>query len=166
MNIRIGSSFDIHEKCASRPLILGGVKISDENGLIGHSDADVLTHVITESILGALGLDDLGKHFPDTSNKFKNISSILLLEKAKELMQELNFEICNIDTQIILDTPYLKDYKELIRKNLCSVLEIEYSQLNIKATRSENSITAITNDKAMFAFATILLKEKENGKKS
>lgn len=160
MKIRIGSSFDIHQRKATRPFILGGVEISKENGLDGHSDADVLTHVICESILGAIGEDDLGKHFPDTSSKFKNIKSTILLEKALELMNEANYQICNIDTQIILDTPYLSDYKTLIKNNLCEIMNIDSSQLNIKATRSEHSITSIKNNEAVFAFATTLLEEK------
>lgn len=163
MNIRIGSSFDIHQRKHDRPLILGGIKISETDGLDGHSDADVLTHVIIESIIGALGLDDLGKHFPDTSSKYKNISSIVLLNRAIELMEKQNFEIVNIDSQIILDTPHLSEYKLEIKNNLCKVLDIDASQLNIKATRSEQSITSIKDSKAIFAFATILLKGKENG---
>lgn len=160
MKIRIGSSFDIHQRTENRPFILGGIEVDKKNGLLGHSDADVLTHVICESILGALGCDDLGKHFPDTSSKFKNIKSTILLKKAIEIMNIKKYKICNIDTQIILDTPYLSEYKQLMKTNLCEIMNIEQSQLNIKATRSESSITSIKNNQAVFAFATTLLEEK------
>lgn len=159
MKFRIGSSFDIHQCDKSRPLILGGVQIAKQNGLMGHSDADVLTHVITEAIIGALGLGDLGQHFPDTSVKFKDINSTVLLLNAIELMEQQNFKIGNIDTQIILDSPKLSEFNNTIKINLCSILKIDQTQLNIKATRCEHSITAIENNAAIFAFATILLEE-------
>lgn len=160
MKIRIGSSFDIHQRTFERKLILGGIKISDNNGLVGHSDADVLIHVICESILGAMGLEDLGKHFPDTDDKYKNISSVILLKHVLKIMDENNYQIINIDSQLILDSPHLSEYKNLMKENLCKILKIEENQINIKATRSEKSITAIKNNKAVFAFATILLEEK------
>lgn len=160
MKIRIGSSFDIHKRAFERKLILGGIKISDNNGLVGHSDADVLIHVICEAILGAMGFEDLGKHFPDTDVKYKNISSVILLKHVLKIMDENNYQIINIDSQLILDSPHLSEYNLLMKENLCKILKIEKNQINIKATRSEKSITAITNNDAVFAFATILLEEK------
>lgn len=162
--IRIGNSFDIHKRKNSRPLIIGGIKISDTNGLDGHSDADILTHVICESIMGAIGISDLGDLFPDTDNKYKNISSIILLKEVLNIMKNKQYTIINIDTQLILNTPHINKYNKIIKNNLISVLEIDEEQLNIKATRSEDSITSINDNKAIFAFATCLLERKNNDK--
>lgn len=137
MPYRIGQSTDIHPLVKDRPLILGGVHIESKFGAYGHSDADVLSHVIAEALLGALALGDLGKHFPDTDPKFKGISSLLILKACVEMVKEKKYLIGNIDALILLESPKLAPYMTQIKKSLCAVLEIEEDQLNVKATRGE-----------------------------
>lgn len=135
--IRIGQSVDIHPLKQGRPLILGGVEIQHDQGLDGHSDADVLCHAIAESILGALALGDLGHHFPDTDPKYKGISSILLLKEVCRLMKEQGYKIGNLDAQVLAEKPKLAPYIEQMRKNVADALKCEVSQVSIKATRGE-----------------------------
>ena len=137
MPYRIGQSTDIHPLVKDRPLILGGVPIESDLGAFGHSDADVLSHVIAEAILGALALGDLGKHFPDTDPKYKGISSLLILEACVEKMKEMNYSIGNIDALVLLEKPKLANYMSQIKRSLCEVLKIDEDQLNLKATRGE-----------------------------
>lgn len=135
--MRIGQSTDIHPLVKDRPLILGGIKIESALGAYGHSDADVLVHAIAESLLGALALGDLGKHYPDTDPKYKGISSLLILEDVVKLVDREGYKIGNIDALILLESPKLAGYMDQIKTNLCNVLNIENNQLNIKATRGE-----------------------------
>ena len=134
--MRIGIGYDIHKLVEGRNLILGGVKIPYELGLLGHSDADVLVHAIIDSILGALALRDIGYHFPDTDPKYKNANSIELLKETKKLIK--GYKISNIDSNIICQKPKLKDYIEDMRKNIASALELEINQVSIKAKTNEN----------------------------
>ena len=135
--MRIGHGYDAHRFILDRPLVLGGVAIAHTHGLDGHSDADVLTHAFMDSILGALALGDIGTHFPDSSNEFKNIYSITLLEKVIELLENKNMKISNADISIIAQQPKLKEHILSMRQKLSSVCKIELDQINVKATTEE-----------------------------
>jgi 2-C-methyl-D-erythritol 2,4-cyclodiphosphate synthase len=135
--MRIGMGYDVHRLVEGRKLILGGVEIPYEKGLLGHSDADVLLHAIMDSLLGAAGLGDIGKHFPDTNASYKNISSIALLTQVNKLLRERNQSIVNIDTTIIAQEPKMQPFIEQMRENIARVLEIEIKDINVKATTEE-----------------------------
>ncbi|AEB77120.1 2-C-methyl-D-erythritol 2,4-cyclodiphosphate synthase [Clostridium botulinum] len=135
--MRIGMGYDVHKLCTNRKLILGGVEIPYELGLLGHSDADVLVHAIMDSLLGAAALGDIGKHFPDTDNKFKGISSLLLLKEVRKLLNENSYKIVNIDATIIAQKPKMAPYIPEMIKNISYALNIEKTQINIKATTEE-----------------------------
>lgn len=137
MNYRIGQSTDIHQLVEGRKLILGGVEIEHLKGLLGHSDADVLTHAIAESILGALALGDLGKHFPDTDPKYKDMNSIWMLGQVYEKMIEKGYQINNLDALIMIERPKMAPHIETMRKNIANALHCEIDQISIKATRGE-----------------------------
>lgn len=135
--MRIGHGYDVHKLVKGRKLIIGGVNISHEKGLLGHSDADVLTHAIMDSILGAMALGDIGKHFPDTDNQYKDISSLELLKRVYNQMIDNGYSIGNIDATIIAQEPKLAPYIDTMRKNICRILNTEVDKINIKATTSE-----------------------------
>lgn len=134
---RIGQSIDIHQLVPDRKLILGGVEIEYEYGLLGHSDADVLCHAVIESIIGALGLGDIGKHFSDTDDQYKDISSLVLLEKTYGMMIEKGYEINNLDAIIIIEKPKMAPYIQKMKENISSILNCNIDDVNIKATRGE-----------------------------
>lgn len=135
--MRIGQSIDIHQLVEGRKLILGGVEIPYEKGLKGHSDADVLLHAIIESIIGALGEGDIGKHFPDTDDRYKGISSMILLEETYKLMTSKGYKIGNVDAIIMTEQPKMAPHIPLMRENIARVLHCDISQINVKATRGE-----------------------------
>ena len=135
--MRIGMGYDVHKLVEGRDLIIGGVTIPYEKGLLGHSDADVLLHAISDALLGAAALGDIGKHFPDTDPAYKGISSILLLEKVGELLEENKFLIENIDATIIAQAPKMRPYIDTMRENIAKALHIEVEQINVKATTEE-----------------------------
>lgn len=135
--MRIGMGYDVHRLVEERKLIIGGVEIPFEKGLLGHSDADVLLHAIMDSLLGACALGDIGKHFPDTDSKYKGISSIKLLEETGRLISEKGYTINNIDATIIAQRPKMSPHIELMRKNIAYALNIDINQINIKATTEE-----------------------------
>ncbi|MCS6130792.1 2-C-methyl-D-erythritol 2,4-cyclodiphosphate synthase [Clostridium botulinum] len=135
--MRVGLGYDVHKLVENRKLILGGVEIPYEKGLLGHSDADVLLHAIMDSLLGACALGDIGRHFPDTDNKFKGISSIKLLEEVNKLIIKNGYIINNIDSVIIAQKPKLAPYIENMRVNISNALNIEIDKINIKATTEE-----------------------------
>ncbi len=134
---RIGQSIDIHQLVEGRDLILGGVKIDHPYGLLGHSDADVLLHAIIESIIGAMGLGDIGTHFPDTDEKYKGISSMILLEKTYDMMVQEGYEIGNVDSLILAEAPKMAPHIPQMRENIAQALHCDVSQINVKATRGE-----------------------------
>lgn len=136
-NIRIGMGYDVHRLVPERDLILGGVKIEYELGLLGHSDADVLLHAIMDAVLGAAALGDIGKHFPDTDPAYKGISSIRLLEQVCELVQKEGYCVGNIDATIIAQRPKMRPYIEQMRGNIAKALRVDISQINVKATTEE-----------------------------
>ncbi len=135
--MRIGMGYDVHKLVEGRDLIMGGVKIPYEKGLLGHSDADVLLHAISDALLGAAALGDIGKHFPDTDPAYKGISSIILLEHVGKLLEEEGFLIENIDATIIAQRPKMRPYIDTMRENIANALGIEVSQVNVKATTEE-----------------------------
>lgn len=135
--MRIGMGYDVHKLVEGRDLILGGVNIPYEKGLLGHSDADVIIHAIIDALLGAAALGDIGKHFPDNDPKYKGISSILLLKEVGKLLKENDFAIGNIDATIIAQAPKLRPYIDTMNANVASALDIDISKVNIKATTEE-----------------------------
>ncbi len=135
--MRIGIGYDVHKLVKGRKLILGGVEIEHEYGLLGHSDADVLIHAIMDALLGAAGLGDIGRYFPDTDDKFKGISSLKLLKMVNDKLIDKGYEINNIDSVIIAQKPKLKDYIEDMEENIAEILEINIDDINVKATTTE-----------------------------
>ena len=135
--MRVGMGYDVHRLVEGRKLILGGVEIPYEKGLLGHSDADVLIHAIMDALLGAAALGDIGKHFPDTDPEYKGISSVELLRRVGHLLEENHYVIENIDATVIAQKPKLRPYMDEMKNKLCEALEIEENQLNLKATTEE-----------------------------
>ena len=135
--MRIGMGYDVHKLTEGRELILGGVKIPYEKGLLGHSDADVLIHAVMDALLGAAAMGDIGKHFPDTDPAYKGISSVKLLKHVGELLEEQLYIVSNIDATIIAQRPKMAPYIEDMRANIAEALHLETSQVNIKATTEE-----------------------------
>lgn len=135
--MRVGLGYDVHKLVDNRKLILGGVEIPYEKGLLGHSDADVLLHAIMDSLLGACALGDIGKHFPDTDDRFKGISSIKLLKETNMLINKKGYRVNNIDATIIAQKPKMLPHIEKMRKNIAKSLNIDIDQINIKATTEE-----------------------------
>ncbi len=158
--MRIGQSIDIHQLDYNRPLILGGVHIPHEKGLVGHSDADVLLHAVAESILGALALGDLGHHFPDTDPAYKGISSMILLEKVYDLMDEKGYQIGNIDALILAEKPKMAPHIMQMRKNIAACLHCDISQVSVKATRGEK-MGFVGQEEGMVSTCVCLLEEKK-----
>lgn len=136
--MRIGHGYDVHRLVTGRKLILGGVNINHEVGLLGHSDADVLVHAIIDSLLGAAALGDIGALFPDTDEKYKNANSIELLKEVCKILEKNNFKIVNIDSTIIAQKPKLKDYIFKMRENIAQACKIDFNCINVKATTEEN----------------------------
>lgn len=135
--MRIGMGYDVHRLVEDRPLILGGVNIPYEKGLLGHSDADCLVHAIMDSLLGAAAMGDIGKHFPDTDPEYKGADSMMLLEKVKRKIQAENYKVGNIDATIIAQMPKMAPHIQKMRENIAGRLEIDINQVNIKATTEE-----------------------------
>ena len=156
--MRIGLGYDIHQLVENRDLILGGVKIPYELGLLGHSDADVLVHAIIDSMLGALALRDIGHHFPDTDEKYKNIDSLKLLAQTNKLIQKEGYKITNIDSNIICQKPKLMNYIEQMRENIANVLGLELNQISIKAKTNEK-MDSTGNGIAIVANAVCLMEK-------
>ncbi|HOP50970.1 MAG TPA: 2-C-methyl-D-erythritol 2,4-cyclodiphosphate synthase [Ignavibacteriales bacterium] len=138
MNFKVGFGYDVHQIVEGRKLFLGGVEIPFENkGLLGHSDADVLLHAICDALLGALALGDIGKHFPDNSNEFKNIDSKIILKKTYDLIVKEGYKISNIDCTLCMEKPKIAPYVDKMRETIANILEISISQVSIKATTKE-----------------------------
>lgn len=154
--IRIGHSIDIHQLVANRALKLGGLEIPHHLGLLGHSDADVVLHAVSEAIIGALCLGDLGEWFSDKDDTYKGIDSSLLLAEVIAVMHQKQYHILNIDVTILCEQPMLKDYKPLMKKNIATVCQINYDIVNIKATRGEK-LGFIGREEGILAVATVLL---------
>lgn len=154
--MRIGMGYDVHRLVEERDLIIGGIKIPYEKGLLGHSDADVLLHAIMDALLGAAALGDIGKHFPDTKAEYKGISSLKLLKKVGELLDENLFLVENIDATIIAQAPKMRPYIDDMRQNIADALNIDIRQVNVKAT-SEEGLGFTGNKEGISAQAICLL---------
>ncbi|MCC0647460.1 2-C-methyl-D-erythritol 2,4-cyclodiphosphate synthase [Clostridioides sp. ZZV15-6598] len=161
--MRIGLGYDVHKLTEERKLIIGGVEIPHDKGLLGHSDADVLIHAIMDSILGALALGDIGKHFPDTDEKYKGIDSMKLLEHVYNLITSKGYKIGNIDSTIIAQSPKMAPHIESMRKNIAKVLNTDIENINIKATTEEGlGFTGAKQGIASQSICLLLLTSQNN----
>lgn len=161
INIRIGIGYDVHKFVSGRKLILGGIEIPSEAGLDGHSDADVLLHSICDALLGAASLGDIGKHFPNTDERFKDISSLILLEKVNELITSHNYLIGNIDSTILAEKPKLLPYIDIMRVKIATTLKINLDQISIKATTNEK-MGFVGRQEGIAAISVALLYRKKD----
>lgn len=159
LGFRIGQGYDAHRLVENRRLILGGVDIPHEKGLLGHSDADVLIHAIMDAILGAMALGDIGKIFPDTSEEFRDISSLKLLSKVSKLMTEQGYELVNIDSTVILQCPKISPYIDEMRKNIAMTLSVDIDRISVKAT-TEEKMGYTGSGEGVKAIAIALLSKK------
>lgn len=159
--MRVGMGYDVHKLVENRKLILGGVEIPYEKGLLGHSDADVLLHAIMDALLGAAALGDIGKHFPDTDEQYKGISSVCLLEHVAELLEKEGFLVENIDATIIAQQPKMRPYIDQMRANIADALHIEQNQVNVKAT-TEEGLGFTGNGDGISSQAVCLLEKMTN----
>lgn len=153
---RIGNGYDVHVLTEGRKLMLGGIEIPHEKGVLGHSDGDVLIHAIIDALLGALALGDIGLHFPDTDEKYAGISSGLLLKEVMKIVQEKGYRVGNIDTSIVLQRPKIRSYIDSMRKVLAENLEVEMDCVNIKAT-TEEKLGFTGREEGVKAYAVVLL---------
>ncbi|MBQ1508394.1 MAG: 2-C-methyl-D-erythritol 2,4-cyclodiphosphate synthase [Erysipelotrichaceae bacterium] len=158
--MRIGQSRDIHKLVEGRKLILGGVEIPYEKGLLGHSDADALLHAVIEAIIGAMGLKDIGTHFPDRDPAYEGISSLILLEKTYEMMKERGYRVGNLDSLIMIEKPKMAPYIDQMRDNIASTLHCDPGRVNVKATRGEG-LGFIGRGEGVEADCVVLLEEEE-----
>ena len=159
LEYRVGHGYDVHRFAEDRKLVLGGVEIPFELGLLGHSDADVLLHAVMDAILGAMGLYDIGRHFPDTSGEFAGISSMELLLRVKALMDEGGYEISNLDTTVVIEKPKLSPYIDIMRENIARALSVDISRVNVKAT-TEEGLGFTGSMQGAAAHAVVLLTKK------
>jgi 2-C-methyl-D-erythritol 2,4-cyclodiphosphate synthase len=157
--MRIGFGYDIHPLVKNRPLILGGVRIPFDKGLEGHSDADVISHAVADSLLGAAGLGDIGEHFPDTDEKYKNFNSLQFLQEIERKIYFEKLEIVNIDISLVLEQPKISPYKEEITQNLAKNLFLKSTQVNVKATRGEG-LGFVGRSEGAICYAISLLKSR------
>ena len=156
--LRIGHGYDVHRLVEGRPLILGGVTVPYEKGLLGHSDADVLTHAVMDALLGAAGLPDIGNLFPDNDKVFLNISSILLLQRVAEKLAQAQVQVVNIDATLIAQAPKVAPYRLAMRQNIADALGITLEQVGVKATTEEH--LGFTGDGSGMAAHAVVLLEK------
>ena len=157
--MRVGMGYDVHRLTEGRDLILGGVKIDWEKGLLGHSDADVLLHASMDALLGAAAMGDIGKHFPDTDPQYKGISSMVLLEHFYQLMDKEGYEINNLDSIIMCEAPKMAPHIQKMRENVASKLHCDISQINIKATRGEK-LGFVGNEEGIVSLSVCILEKK------
>ncbi len=156
IDIKIGIGFDVHSFTAGRKLILGGIEIPSDIGLEGHSDADVLLHAISDAILGALALGDIGQHFPNTDEKWKDVDSAVILNHCYSLVKKEGYSISNIDSMLALESPKISPYIDKIKNNISRILEISPSQISVKATTTEK-LGFVGRAEGAVAMATVLL---------
>ena len=158
--MRIGHGYDVHRLVEGRDLILGGVKIDYEKGLLGHSDADVLLHAVSDALLGAAGLGDIGRHFPDTDPKYKSADSLELLREVYRKISEKGFRVGNIDVTMIAQKPKLKDYISQMQENIAAAVNVSPERVNVKAT-TEEKLGFTGTGEGMACHAVCLLEEME-----
>ena len=154
--LRIGHGYDVHRLTEGRRLILGGVEVPYEKGLLGHSDADVLTHAVMDALLGAAALGDIGKLFPDTDAAYAGISSILLLGRVAERLREAGYAVVNLDATVLAQAPKLAPYRERMRENLARALSLDASRVSVKATTEEH-LGFTGREEGISAYATVLI---------
>ena len=159
--MRVGLGYDVHRLVEGRDLILGGVKIPYEKGLLGHSDADVLLHALTDALLGAAALGDIGRHFPDTDERYRGISSLVLLEKAYTLIKERGYSLGNADMVLILQKPKLKEYIPFMEENIAEALSCEKERISVKAT-TEEGLGFTGRGEGVSAKAIVLLEKSKD----
>lgn len=159
--MRAGLGYDVHRLVEGRDLILGGVKIPYEKGLLGHSDADVLLHALTDALLGAAALGDIGRHFPDTDERYRGISSLILLEKAYTLVKERGYSLGNADMVLILQKPKLKEYIPSMEENIAEALSCEKERISVKAT-TEEGLGFTGQGEGVSAKAIVLLEKSKD----
>lgn len=162
MKIRVGFGYDVHKLVSGRELWLGGIKIDHTEGLLGHSDADVLIHAICDALLGAANMRDIGYHFPDTANEYENIDSKILLKKTMALLRESGYELGNIDATVAAERPKLNPHIPKMKQVLASVLETEEDNVSIKATTTEK-LGFTGRQEGMAAYATVLISKISGG---
>ena len=163
MAFRIGSGIDFHQLAEGRDLFIGGVKIPHYKGAVGHSDADVLLHAICDALLGALSLGDIGKHFPDTDSKYKNIDSKILLRETMHLVRAKGYSVVNLDSSLCLEKPKIAPYVYEMAEVISSLLGVTENDVSIKATTTERMGFA-GREEGLVAYATVLLKKDDDGK--
>lgn len=159
MSYRIGSGVDFHRLTEGREFWLGGVQIAHHKGALGHSDADVLLHAVCDALLGALGLGDIGTHFPDTSAEFKNIDSKILLERTMQLIRKEGYTVVNIDSTLCLQAPKIKQYVPAMQEVIARITGVETRDVSIKATTTEE-MGFVGREEGLMAYATVLLKRQ------
>ena len=159
--MRVGLGYDVHRLVEGRDLILGGVRIPYEKGLLGHSDADVLLHALTDALLGAAALGDIGRHFPDTDERYRGISSLILLEKAYTLVKERGYSLGNADMVLILQKPKLKEYIPSMEENIAGALSCEKERISVKAT-TEEGLGFTGQGEGVSAKAIVLLEKSKD----
>lgn len=157
--MRAGLGYDVHRLVPGRKLMLGGVEIPFEKGLLGHSDADVLLHALCDAMLGAAGLGDIGMHFPDTDSRYKNISSLVLLESTRVMIRNAGYRVENIDATVFAQAPKIAPYRIAIQKSIASALQLEIDAVNIKATTTEG-LGTIGEGEGIGAMCVALLKKR------
>ena len=155
---KVGIGYDVHSLETGKPFILGGIKLNHRKGSVGHSDADVLIHAICDALLGALNLRDIGFHFPDNEKKYEGIDSKILLKKVIAMMFENKFEISNIDSTVCLQSPKLKDYIQEMKLVLAKCMQIDLSQISIKATTTEK-LGFVGREEGVSCYAVVMLKK-------
>ncbi len=158
--MRVGIGYDVHKLVAGRKLILGGVRIPFEKGLLGHSDADVLLHAVCDAILGAAALGDIGRHFPDSSDEFKDVSSLLLLKKTYEMIRNKGLRVVNLDATIFAEAPKLYPFHNAMREKIGQAIECGIDQINIKATTTEG-LGPVGRGEGIAAACVVLLAQNE-----
>lgn len=158
--LRIGNGYDVHRLVEGRKLILGGVEIPHTKGVLGHSDGDVLLHAITDAIIGALGLGDIGLHFPDNDENLKGIDSSILLKKIDKMMKDKKYEIVNIDGVIVMQKPKLRPYIDEIERNIAKILNIDSELVNVKA-KTEEKLGFTGDESGVKSYCVVLLESKE-----
>jgi 2-C-methyl-D-erythritol 2,4-cyclodiphosphate synthase len=158
--VRVGTGYDVHRLVAGRKLVIGGVEIPHEKGLLGHSDADVLLHAVCDALLGAAGLGDIGRHFPDSAPKYQGVSSLTLLGEVRRLMAEAGFRVNNIDATIVAEQPKMAPHIPAMAANIAAAVNIERSAVNIKATTTEG-LGFAGRGEGMAAYAVGTVRKKE-----
>jgi len=161
LNIRIGFGFDVHAFAEGRKLILGGIEIPFDKGLAGHSDADVLLHAICDAMLGALALGDIGTHFPDTDEKWKDADSKILLKKVNDLINSKGYQLGNLDCVLALQHPKISPYSAMIRNKIAEILNADVEQISLKASTTEK-LGFVGRSEGVISYATVLLVKKDS----